>query len=126
MVDFDRVDRLIGWLDWTGVDDNGEPNFPQCFKIFSVVHVVLQGVQYRCSSTCTTNSRLLGEFGEGLWKEKRLEALEKTLKRFVITFLIPVNIFQSLKMLKKKLNCFHQYFNSIKRKVHRIRKPHGL
>ena len=97
MVDFDRVDRLIGWLDWTGVDDNGEPNFPQCFKIFSVVHVVLQGVQMFIHMYYQFDG-LWGEFGEGLWKEKRLEALEKTLKRFVITFLIPVNIFQSLKI----------------------------
>ena len=70
---------------------------------------------------------LWGEFGEGLWKEKRLEALEKNLKKICNHFFNPSKYISKLKNpVKKKLNCFHQYFNSIKRKVHRIRKPHGL
>ena len=57
----------FGWLTgWTGVDDNGEPNFPQCFKIISVVHVVLQGVQVFIHMFYQFNG-LWGEFGEGLW-----------------------------------------------------------
>ena len=48
------------------MDDNGEPNFPQCFKIISVVHVVLQGLQAFIHMFYQFNG-LLGEYGEGLW-----------------------------------------------------------
>ena len=57
----------FGWLSgWTGVDDNGKPIFPKCFKIFSIVHVALQGTQVFIHIFYQING-LGGEYGKGLW-----------------------------------------------------------